>query len=99
MLTKMGDLIFTKENDVMKTNFYPKITQYGIRLPCRIAVVGQTDSGKTHSIMHSWLGGCISFWRPDITDGFPEPAFFNTVYFAAMEECRYWKNKYSSSNS
>ena len=31
----------------------PEITQYGIKLPFRVAVVGQTDSGKTHSIMHS----------------------------------------------
>ena len=45
--------------------FCPKITQYGIRLPCRVAVVGQMDSGKTHSIMHSWLGGSILFWRPN----------------------------------
>ena len=29
------------------------------------------DSGKTHSIMHSWLGGNISFWRPDLLDGSP----------------------------
>ena len=41
--------------------FAPQMTQYGIKLPCRVAVVGQTDSGKTHSIMHSWLGGNISF--------------------------------------
>ena len=43
----------------------PEITQYGIRLPFRMAVVGQTDSGKTHSIMHRWLGGKISYWRPN----------------------------------
>ena len=27
--------------------FAPQMTQYGIKLPCRVAVVGQTDSGKT----------------------------------------------------
>ena len=27
--------------------------------------MGQTDSGKTHSIMHQWLGGQISFWQTD----------------------------------
>ena len=45
--------------------FAPQMTQYRIKLLCRVAVVGQMDSGKTHSIMHSWLGGNISFWRPD----------------------------------
>ena len=40
-----------------------------IHLPFREAVVGQTDSGKTHSIMHRWLGGKISFWCPDNDDG------------------------------
>ena len=44
--------------------FAPQMTQYGIKLPCRVVVVGQTDSGKTHSIMHSWLGGNISFGDP-----------------------------------
>ena len=43
----------------------PEITQYGIKLPFRVAVVGQTNSGKTHSIMHSWLGGKISYWKPN----------------------------------
>ena len=37
----------------------PELTQYGMRLPFRVAVVGQTDSDKTHSIMHRWLGGKI----------------------------------------
>ena len=39
----------------------PNLTQYGVCLPFRVAVVGQTNSGKTHSIMHRWLGGKISF--------------------------------------
>ena len=47
------------------------MTQYGIKLLCRVAVVGQTNSGKTHSIMHSWLGGNMSFWRPNPLDGSP----------------------------
>ena len=34
--------------------FLPNITQYGIRLPFRVAVVGQTDSGKTRSVIHKW---------------------------------------------
>ena len=29
----------------------PDITEYGIRVPFRFAVIGQTDSGKTYSIM------------------------------------------------
>ena len=41
----------------------PNLTQYGVRLPFRVAVIGQTDSGKTHSIMRQWLGGKISFWK------------------------------------
>ena len=63
--------------------FCPKITQYGIRLPCRVAVVGQTDSGKTHSIMHSWLGGSILFWRPNEVDGSPQPAVFQHCLFCS----------------
>ena len=51
--------------------FAPQMTQHGIKLPCRVAVVGQMNSGKTHSIMHSWLGGNISFGRPDPLDGSP----------------------------
>ena len=45
--------------------FAPQMTQYGIKLPCRVAVVGQTDSGKTHSIMHSWLG--VTYLFGDLT--------------------------------
>ena len=40
----------------------PDLTEYGIRAPFRFAIVGQTDSGKTYSILHRWLGGKISFW-------------------------------------
>ena len=67
--------------------FAPQMTQYGIKLPCRVAVVGQTDNGKTHSIMHSWLGGNIFFG-----DLIPEMdrqgmRCFNIVYFAVMVAC------------
>ena len=41
----------------------PTLVQYGVKLPFRVAVVGQTDSGKTHSIIRRWLGGRISFWK------------------------------------
>ena len=29
----------------------PMLMQYEVKLPFRVAVVGQTDSGKTHSII------------------------------------------------
>ena len=38
------------------------ITDYGVRAPFCFAVIGQTDSGKTYSIMRRWLGGRISYW-------------------------------------
>ena len=71
--------------------FAPQMTQYGIKLPCRVgiklpcrvAVVGQMDSGKTHSIMHSWLGGNISFWRPDPLDGSPRNASLQHCLFCS----------------
>ena len=40
----------------------PDITEYGVRAPFRFAVIGQTDSGKTYSIMRRWLRGRISYW-------------------------------------
>ena len=40
----------------------PDLTEYGIQAPFRFAIVGQTDSGKTYSILQRWLGGKISFW-------------------------------------
>ena len=52
-------------SDTTTSDILPELTQYGIHLPFRVAVVGQTDSGKTHSIMHRWLGGKISFWHTD----------------------------------
>ena len=36
------------------TTTYPTLIQYGVKLPFRIAVVGQTDSGKMHSIIKCW---------------------------------------------
>ena len=64
--------------------FAPQMTQYGIKLPCRVAVVGQTDSGKTHSIMHSLLGGNISFWRPNPLDG--------SLRNASLQHCLFCSN-------
>ena len=63
--------------------FAPQMIQYGIKLPCRVAVVGQTDSGKTHSIMHSWLGGNMSFWRPNPLDGSPRNASLQHCLFCS----------------
>ena len=59
-----------------------EITQYGIKLPFRVAVVSQTDSGKTHSIMHSLLGGKISYWKPN-EHGAPEVAFLQHCLFCS----------------
>ena len=55
ILVKMKDLW----SNGRETNFMcsPRLTQYSIHLPFRVAVVGQTDSGKTHSITHRWLDG------------------------------------------
>ena len=39
--------------------------QHGIKSPFRVTIVGQTDGGKTHSIIRCWLGGKISFWKHD----------------------------------
>ena len=39
----------------------PTIVQYGVKVPFEVAVMGQTDSGKTHSIMKHWLGGKIPY--------------------------------------
>ena len=41
----------------------PTIVQYGVKVSFQVAVVGQTDSGKTHSIMKCWLGGKIPYWK------------------------------------
>ena len=43
----MEDLNALHEEDLP----LPNLTQYRVHLPFRVAVVGQTDSGKTHSIM------------------------------------------------
>ena len=50
-------------NGVQEHNNLPTLIQYGVKLPFRIMVVGQTDNGKTHSIIKRWLGGKVSFWR------------------------------------
>ena len=41
----------------------PALIQYGVKIPFRVTVVGQTDNGKTHSIIRRWLGSRISFWK------------------------------------
>ena len=68
----MEELRLTKEEDDSspfqrgevneEDNDLPDLTEYGIRTPFRFAIVGQTDSGKTYSILQRWLGGKISFW-------------------------------------
>ena len=63
-----SDATMTSSEDILS-----ELTQYGIHLPFRVAVVGQTNSGKTHSIMHRWLGGNISFWHPDNDDSMAVP--------------------------
>ena len=50
-------------NGVQERNILPTLIQYGVKLPFRIVIVGQTDSRKTHSIIKHWLGGKVSFWR------------------------------------
>ena len=41
----------------------PTLVQYGVKLPFRVTIVGQNNSGKTHSIIRCCLGGRISFWK------------------------------------
>ena len=60
----------------------PEITQYGIKLPFRVAIVSRTNSGKTHSIMHSWLGGKISYWKPNEHRA-PKHAFLQHCLFCS----------------
>ena len=55
----MEDLV----NGVQEHNSLPTIIQYGVKLLFRVMVIGQTDSGKMHSIIKRWLGGKVSFWR------------------------------------
>ena len=71
-------------------NVLSELTQYGIRLPFRVAVEGQTDSGKTHSIMHMWLGGKISFWHPDYDD--------STAVPTTLQHCLFCSNGRMSTN-
>ena len=61
----MEDLTHPSATSEETTTLLPNITQYEVRLPFRVAIVGQTDSRKTHSIMKWWLGGKISFWKPN----------------------------------
>ena len=78
----MEDLAPQQQCNKSSNDTLPEITQYGIRLPFRVAVGGQTDSGKTHSIMHRWLGGKILYWRPN-EDGSPSPANLQQCLFCS----------------
>ena len=51
----------------------PSLLQYGINLPFHFAVIGQTDSGKTHSIVRCWLGGkiqCCKYANGKLTNAY-----------------------------
>ena len=58
----------------------PDITEYGVRAPFRFAVIGQTDSGKTYSIMRRWLGGRISYWTSVSGKGVQEVKLRHCLY-------------------
>ena len=68
----------------------PNLTQCGVRLPFRLAVVGQTNSGKAHSIMCQWLGGKISFWKVGLDGDAIETDLHHII--AAMVGCHWMKN-------
>ena len=59
----MEDLTLKSAAAMMMTTL-PDIIQYGVRLSFRVTVIGQIDSGKTHSIMKRWLRGKMSFGKP-----------------------------------
>ena len=56
----------SNDDDVVPAKKLPTSVQYGVKLPFRVAVIGQTDSGKTHSIIRHWLGSRISFWKYNV---------------------------------
>ena len=58
----------------------PAITEYGVRAPFRFAVIGQTDSGKTYSIMRRCLGGRISYWTSASGRGVQEVKLRHCLY-------------------
>ena len=63
----------------------PDITEYGIRVPFCFAIIGQTDSGKTYSIMRRWLGGRISYWTS--SDDAKQP-----IKEVSLRHCLYCSN-------
>ena len=83
ILRAMEDLGRWCSDAMTSEDILPELTQYSIRLPFRVAVVGQTNSGKTHSIMHRWSGGKISFWRPDNDDGMAVPTTLQHCLFCS----------------
>ena len=72
----MEDLNALHEEDLL----LPNLTQYRVRLPFTVAVVGQTDSGKTHSKMHRCLGGKISFWKAGMDGDVIETDLHHCLY-------------------
>ena len=60
----------------------PDIMEYGICVPFHFAVIGQTDSGKTYSIMRRWLSGRISYWTSsdDVKRPIKEVSFMHCLY-------------------
>ena len=62
----------------------PDITEYSIRAPFHFAVIGQTDSGKTYSIMRRWLGK-ISYWSS--SDNAKQP-----IKEVSLKHCLYCSN-------
>ena len=62
-MTTMEDLLCQGADGGEQCAFnLPDVMEYGIHVPFRFAVIGQTDSGKTYSIMRQWLRGRITYW-------------------------------------
>ena len=58
-LSNYDDIVTTKTK-------LPTLVQYGVKLLFKVAVIGQTDSGKTHLIIRRSLGCRISFWKYNV---------------------------------
>ena len=61
----------------------PTLVQYGVKLPFRVVVVGQTNSSKTNSIIQHWLGGRISFCK----------YINNELTMCQLQHCLYCSNE------
>ena len=75
------EILFLKMEEKTKRRL-PSLMQYGVKLPFRVAVVGQMDSGKTHSMIRRWLDGKILFWKD--TDG--------EIKSCQLQHCLYCSN-------